>query len=126
MVYIAIVRDPHLRWQLNLRAERRAGKRLLTHNDSRSVSYDKRSAIPGCIDASSPPPIDAVLAPFLGEYTYAAYYYKHIDMVCLAVLAALQASCNNPRNGPHARDVQVDGPLNHATYFYAGCNASSH
>jgi hypothetical protein len=102
LVFVALLRDRRLRWQLALRAARRAGKRAVIRNASRPVSASepvenpmwasRRTSVDGAggEPLPQPPPDDPVLAPFLSEYLYAAFYFKHLDLLCLAVLAVLQ------------------------------------
>lgn len=49
---------------------------------------------------ASPPPDDPVLAPFLAEYIYAAWWFKHVDLGAVGVLAVLQGVLPRPATMP--------------------------
>ena len=46
------------------------------------------------------PPDDPMLAPFLAEYVYAAWWFKHVDLSAVGVLAVLQGVLPRPATMP--------------------------
>ena len=87
---LALLRDPMLLWQLAQRAARRTDKNASSATLRITVVSPIRVA--RCLEGRqpAPPPDDPILAPFLGEYIYAAWYFKHTDLCVLCVLASIQ------------------------------------
>ncbi len=104
LVFIALLRDPMLRWQLARRSARRTDKHTVIGTASLRVSSESPIwsarktaalasndlAMDGLTLEATPPEDDPVLSPFLSEYLYAAWYFKHLDLGVLFVLATLQ------------------------------------
>ena len=50
--------------------------------------------------AGPPPPVEPILAPFLSEYLYAAWWFKLADLAVLGCLAVLQGTMPRPATMP--------------------------
>lgn len=124
-VFVALITDPMLRWHLARRALRRREKSALqpaliappdtassfVRSNPLAVALSRGQALrPGGgisapsasdIDAAAvlapaaPPGDDPTLAPFLSEYLYAAWWFKHVDLGTLAG-TAVQVRISKP------------------------------